>query len=164
MACCLGSKDKEYLTDNDEDTVMGELDFTPPLLLLDITRWKFLSYSLQTVVLRFRIIRALQLFRYNYLKYNIFDEGWSIEYDGIDPGYLSASCSFFSKTLEVVKNKEILEKIPPNGPIVLNELNIPLLATLSDLAAALAAASAFWASSFAFLSASFFAAASSFAF
>ena len=73
MACCLGSKDKEYLTDNDEDTVMGELDFTPPLLLLDITRWKFLSYSLQTVVLRFRIIRALQLFRNNYLKYNKTD-------------------------------------------------------------------------------------------
>ncbi len=47
----------------------------------------------------------------NYFKYNIYDEGWSIEYDGIDPGYLSASCSFLSKTLEVVKNQEILELI-----------------------------------------------------
>ena len=54
--------------------------------------------------------KALDAFN-NYLKYHIFDEGWSIEYDGIDPGYLSASCSFFSKTLEVVKNKEILELI-----------------------------------------------------
>ena len=54
--------------------------------------------------------KALEAFN-NYLKYNIFEEGWSIEYDGIDPGYLSASCSFFSKTLEVVKNQEILELI-----------------------------------------------------
>lgn len=54
--------------------------------------------------------KALEAFN-NYLKYNIFDEGWSIEYDGIDPGYLSASCSFFAKTLEVVKNQEILELI-----------------------------------------------------
>ena len=54
--------------------------------------------------------KALEAFN-NYLKYDIYDEGWSIEYDGIDPGYLSASCSFFSKTLEVVKNKQILELI-----------------------------------------------------
>ena len=73
MACCLGTKDKEYLTDNDEDSVVNDLDFTPPLLLLDITRWKILSHSLQSVLLRFRIIRALQLFRYNYLKYNKID-------------------------------------------------------------------------------------------
>ena len=41
-------------------------------------------------------IKALEAFN-KYLKYNIFDEGWSVEYDGIDPGYLSASCSFFRK-------------------------------------------------------------------
>ncbi len=54
--------------------------------------------------------KALQAFK-NYLKYNIYDEGWSIEYDGIDPGYLSATCSFLSKTLGVIKNKEVLELI-----------------------------------------------------
>tara|TARA_B100000242_G_scaffold202591_1_gene146782 strand:- start:319 stop:1998 length:1680 start_codon:yes stop_codon:yes gene_type:complete len=54
--------------------------------------------------------QALKAFN-NYLKYNIFDEGWSVEYDGIDPGYLSASCSFLSKTLEIVKNKEIVDLI-----------------------------------------------------
>ena len=36
----------------------------------------------------------------NYLKYHVKEEGWSIEYDGIDPGYLSASCSFLAKTLD----------------------------------------------------------------
>ena len=55
-------------------------------------------------------LKALEALN-NYFKYNIYDEGWSIEYDGIDPGYLSASCSFLSKTLEVVKNQEILELI-----------------------------------------------------
>ena len=40
--------------------------------------------------------KALEAFN-NYLKYNIFDEGWSIEYDGIDPGYLSASYLSFRK-------------------------------------------------------------------
>ena len=33
------------------------------------------------------------------------------EYDGIDPGYLSASCSFLSKTLNVIQNKEILDLV-----------------------------------------------------
>ena len=47
----------------------------------------------------------------NYLKYNFYDEGWSLEYDGIDPGYLSASCSFLSKTLNVIQNKEILDLV-----------------------------------------------------
>ena len=54
--------------------------------------------------------KALEAFN-NYLKYNIFEEGWSIEYDGIDPGYLSASCSFLSKTLEIIRNEEILDLI-----------------------------------------------------
>ena len=47
----------------------------------------------------------------NYLKYHIKDEGWSIEYDGIDPGYLSASCSFLAKTLEVEYREDIVDII-----------------------------------------------------
>ena len=47
----------------------------------------------------------------NYLNYHIKDEGWSIEYDGIDPGYLSASCSFLSKALDSDSRKEIIDII-----------------------------------------------------
>ena len=33
-----------------------------------------------------------------FLKYH-YQEGWSLEYDGVDPGYLSATVSFFRKDL-----------------------------------------------------------------
>ena len=29
--------------------------------------------------------------------YHVHEEGWSKEYDGLDPGYLSATISFFGK-------------------------------------------------------------------
>ena len=47
----------------------------------------------------------------NFLKYHLIDEGWSIEYDGIDPGYLSASCSFLAKTLDIEYSQDIFEII-----------------------------------------------------
>ena len=47
----------------------------------------------------------------DYLNYHIKDEGWSIEYDGIDPGYLSASCSFLSKAIDSDCGKEIIDII-----------------------------------------------------
>tara|TARA_Y100001968_G_C19426496_1_gene754661 strand:- start:938 stop:2614 length:1677 start_codon:yes stop_codon:yes gene_type:complete len=46
-----------------------------------------------------------------YFEYNISNEGWSIEYDGIDPGYLTASCSFLSKTLSIENNNAIRDAI-----------------------------------------------------
>ena len=47
----------------------------------------------------------------NYLKYYNNSDGWSKEYDGIDPGYLTATCSFFAKTLDVYNNNEVLDLI-----------------------------------------------------
>ena len=38
-------------------------------------------------------------------------EGWSVEYDGIDPGYLSATVSFLSKIYQVNPDPRILEVI-----------------------------------------------------
>ena len=40
-------------------------------------------------------------------KYHDFSEGWSIEYDGIDPGYLSATVSFLGKIYKDNNNEEI---------------------------------------------------------
>ena len=34
-----------------------------------------------------------------------------LEYDGIDPGYLSASCSFLAKTLSINNNPDVIELI-----------------------------------------------------
>ena len=39
------------------------------------------------------IDNALNLFK----TYHDFEEGWSKEYDGVDPGYLSATISFLGK-------------------------------------------------------------------
>lgn len=33
----------------------------------------------------------------SFLSYHVADEGWSVEYDGVDPGYLSATVSFLAK-------------------------------------------------------------------
>jgi hypothetical protein len=38
-------------------------------------------------------------------------EGWSVEYDGIDPGYLSATVSFLTKIYQVNPDPRILEVI-----------------------------------------------------
>ena len=44
-----------------------------------------------------------------FLTYHNGDEGWSREYDGIDPGYLSASVSFLSKVYQTNPDPEILD-------------------------------------------------------
>ncbi len=44
-----------------------------------------------------------------YLGYHHRDEGWSREYDGIDPGYLSATVSFLGKIYQDTQESEILE-------------------------------------------------------
>jgi hypothetical protein len=43
-----------------------------------------------------------------FLSYHVADEGWSREYDGIDPGYLSATVSFLGKIYQDNKDAEIL--------------------------------------------------------
>jgi len=45
----------------------------------------------------------------NFLEYHNPNEGWSAEYDGIDPGYLSATISFLGKIYQDNKDKEIFE-------------------------------------------------------
>lgn len=44
-----------------------------------------------------------------FLKYHNCDEGWSIEYDGVDPGYLSATVSFLGKIYQTNSDPEILK-------------------------------------------------------
>lgn len=44
-----------------------------------------------------------------FLNYHESTEGWSREYDGIDPGYLSATISFLGKIYKENKDKRILE-------------------------------------------------------
>ena len=45
----------------------------------------------------------------NFKKMHNFNEGWSLEYDGIDPGYLSATVSFLAKIYSDNEDLEILE-------------------------------------------------------
>lgn len=47
--------------------------------------------------------KALNVF----LDYHYEDEGWSREYDGVDPGYLSATISFFAKIYKENKDPKI---------------------------------------------------------
>lgn len=42
-----------------------------------------------------------------FLTYHFEDEGWSREYDGVDPGYLSATVSFFGKVYQTNKDPRI---------------------------------------------------------
>lgn len=44
-----------------------------------------------------------------FLTYHNADEGWSREYDGVDPGYLSATISFLGKIYQDNRSPEILE-------------------------------------------------------
>lgn len=46
-----------------------------------------------------------------FLAYHNPREGWSREYDGVDPGYLSATVSFLAKIYQTKKDPEILEVI-----------------------------------------------------
>lgn len=48
---------------------------------------------------------ALDVFK----TYHDYKEGWSKEYDGIDPGYLSATISFLGKIYQDNKSKDILK-------------------------------------------------------
>ena len=43
------------------------------------------------------------------------EEGWSVEYDGIDPGYLSATVSFLSKIYQDNKDPRLLEIMRPSA-------------------------------------------------
>ena len=45
----------------------------------------------------------------NFKSYCDLSEGWSLEYDGIDPGYLSATISFLAKIYQDNKDQRILE-------------------------------------------------------
>ncbi len=47
----------------------------------------------------------------NFKEYHNFEEGWSREYDGVDPGYLSATISFLGKIYKTNPNPEILEVV-----------------------------------------------------
>ena len=46
-----------------------------------------------------------------FLTYHYTDEGWSREYDGVDPGYLSATVSFFAKVYKENKDPELYKII-----------------------------------------------------
>ena len=46
-----------------------------------------------------------------FLKYHDGIEGWSLEYDGVDPGYLSATVSFLSKIYQTNPDRELLNVI-----------------------------------------------------
>lgn len=57
------------------------------------------------------LLIGYQILWENFLKYHHADEGWSIEYDGIDPGYLSATISFLGKIYQTKKDPEILSVV-----------------------------------------------------
>ncbi len=44
-----------------------------------------------------------------FLRYHNTDEGWSREYDGVDPGYLSATVSFLAKIYQANPDPDIFE-------------------------------------------------------
>jgi len=44
-----------------------------------------------------------------FLKYHNAEEGWSLEYDGVDPGYLSATVSFLAKIYQTHPDPEIFQ-------------------------------------------------------
>jgi len=44
-----------------------------------------------------------------FLRYHNSEEGWSREYDGVDPGYLSATISFLAKIYEDNQDRDIFE-------------------------------------------------------
>ena len=65
--------------------------------------WK--SYrTLEDEYLKKSYDKAFEVF----LTYHHSDEGWSREYDGVDPGYLSATVSFFGKVYKDSKDSKLL--------------------------------------------------------
>lgn len=44
-----------------------------------------------------------------FLRYHNSEEGWSVEYDGVDPGYLSATVSFLAKIYKTNPRADIFE-------------------------------------------------------
>lgn len=56
-----------------------------------------------------KLFRGYKKLWKGFLSYHNSDEGWSKEYDGIDPGYLSATISFLGKIYQDNKNNEIFE-------------------------------------------------------
>ncbi len=48
-----------------------------------------------------------------FLAYHQAGEGWSREYDGVDPGYLSATVSFLAKIYQDSRDPELLEVLEP---------------------------------------------------
>jgi len=52
--------------------------------------------------------RGFEVLWKGFLRYHNVDEGWSREYDGVDPGYLSASVSFLAKIYENYSDPDIL--------------------------------------------------------
>ncbi len=57
------------------------------------------------------LARAYKRLWQGFLKYHNSDEGWSREYDGVDPGYLSATVSFLGKIYQTNPDPEILEVV-----------------------------------------------------
>lgn len=74
----------------------------------------FLSVSTAADVLEdAELHRAAQKLLTGFLRYHVFLEGWSREYDGADPGYLSATVSFLAKVYTqhpIPELRSILEK------------------------------------------------------
>ncbi len=69
-----------------------------------LSLWK--AYELlQEEPLKEAFENAFQVF----LTYHRPEEGWSREYDGVDPGYLSATVSFFAKIYQTNKDERILK-------------------------------------------------------
>ncbi|OUU21834.1 MAG: hypothetical protein CBB97_15895 [Candidatus Endolissoclinum sp. TMED37] len=55
-----------------------------------------------------KLLQSYKMLWKNFLTYHNSDEGWSREYDGIDPGYLSATISFLGKIYQENKDPDIL--------------------------------------------------------
>ena len=69
-----------------------------------LSLWK--SYKvLDDEYLKIAYEKAFEVF----LTYHYEDEGWSREYDGVDPGYLSATVSFLGKVYKDSKDPRILK-------------------------------------------------------
>ena len=68
--------------------------------------WK--SYQLLEDV---ELEKAYKRLWQGFLKYHNSDEGWSREYDGVDPGYLSATISFLGKIYQTNPDPGILEVV-----------------------------------------------------
>lgn len=55
------------------------------------------------------LLRSFEQAWQTFLTYHNADEGWSREYDGVDPGYLSATISFLGKIYQTNPDAQILD-------------------------------------------------------